>query len=44
MSQAGNPVALLVGADNMEFGIAVYEQPPFELAKVFQFPPPSDPI
>ena len=32
---------LLVGADNIEFGIAVYDQPPFEQAKVFAVPHPS---
>jgi hypothetical protein len=40
VSQAGNTVALLVGADNTEFGIAVYDQPPFEHAKVFAVPHP----
>jgi hypothetical protein len=40
VSQNGNTVALLLGADNTEFGIAVYDQPPFEHAKVFAVPHP----
>ena len=40
VSQTGNTVALLVGADTTEFGIAVYDQPPFEHAKVFAVPHP----
>ncbi len=40
VSQNGNTVALLLGADNTEFGIAVYDQPPFEQAKVFAVPHP----
>ena len=41
VSQNGNAVALLLGADNMEFGIAVYDQPPFEQARVFAVPGPQ---
>ena len=41
VNQTGNTVALLLGADNTEFGIAVYDQPPFEQAKkVFAVPRP----
>ena len=40
VSQSGNTVALVLGADNTEFGIAVYDQPPFEHAKVFAVPHP----
>ena len=38
VSQTGKTVALLVGADNSEVGLAVYSQPPFEQAKVFGIP------
>jgi hypothetical protein len=38
VSQGGKTVALLMGADNSEFGIAVYDQPPFDQAKVFSIP------
>ena len=52
VSQTGKTVALLLGADNSEVGLAVYDQPPFEQAKVFwipnqcpiQFEPRSDAI
>ena len=52
VSQSGNTVALLVGADTTEFGIAVYDQPPFEHAKIFavqhpyqiQFEPRNDAV
>ncbi len=38
VSQTGKAVALLVMADNSELGLAVYDQPPFEQAKVFSIP------
>jgi WD40 repeat protein len=40
VSQTASTVALLLATDNMEFGIAVYDQPPFEKAKVFAVPNP----
>ena len=37
-SQTGKTVALLVGADNWEYGLAIYNQPLFDQAKVFWIP------
>src|SRR5450631_864976 len=38
VSRTGKTIALLVGTDNSEVGLAIYNQPPFDQAKVFWIP------